>query len=45
MAVVQLECREDEERQANFPSKETSSPVLEMMVSFTDAAILTEIQW
>ena len=29
MAVLLLECREDEERQANFLSKEASSPVLE----------------
>ena len=40
MAVFLLECRKDEERLANFPSKEASSPVLEMIASFTDAAIL-----
>ena len=38
MAVFLLDCREDE-RPANFPSKEACSPVLEMMVSFTDDAI------
>ena len=38
-----LECRENEERQAEFSSKEVSSPILEMMVSFTDGAILMEI--
>ena len=43
MVVFLLECREDEERPADFPSKETSSPVLETMASFTDGAILTEI--
>ena len=39
MAVFQLEYREDEERQANFPRKETSLPVLEVMASFTNYAI------
>ena len=43
MAVCLLECREDEERQADFPSKEGSSSVLEMTVSFTNGAILLEI--
>ena len=43
MAVFLLECRKDEERQADFPSKEASSPVLEMTASFTDGAILMEI--
>ena len=43
MAVVLLECREAEERQADFPSKEASQSVLEMTPSFTDGAILTEI--
>ena len=38
-----LECRKDEERQANFPNKEASQFVLEMMASFTDGAILMEI--
>ena len=41
--VFLLECGEDEERQADFPSKETSSPILEMKASFIDGAILTEI--
>ena len=39
MAVFLLECREDEERQVDFPSKEASSPVLEMTTSFTDGTI------
>ena len=43
MFVFLLECREDEARQADFPSKETSSSILEMTVSFTNGAILTEI--
>ena len=43
MAVFLLESREDEERQADFLSKEASSPVLEMTASFTDGAILMEI--
>ena len=43
MAVFLLECREDEERQADFPSKEASSPVLEKTASFTDGVILMEI--
>ena len=43
MVVFLLECGEDEERQAYFPSKETSSPVLEAMASFIDGGILTEI--
>ena len=38
-----LECREDEERQADFCRKEASSPFLEMMASFTNSAILMEI--
>ena len=38
-----LECREDEERQADLPSKEGSSPILETMASFTDGTSLTEI--
>ena len=45
MAVFLLERREDEERQANFYRKEASLPLLEMMVSFTNGAILTEIYW
>ena len=50
MAVFLLECREDEERQANFcrkeassPLLETSSPLLETTASFINGAILTEI--
>ena len=43
MVVFLLECGEDEERQADFPSKETSSPILETMASFIDDAILREI--
>ena len=43
MAVFLLECREDEERQADFPNKEASSPVLGNDGQFTDGAILTEI--
>ena len=43
MTVFLQECREDEERQADFPSKEASSSVLEMMASCTDSVILTDI--
>ena len=43
MAVFLLECSEDEERQADFCTKEVSSPVLEMTASFTNSAILMEI--
>ena len=42
MAVILLQCREDEERQAHFCRKETSSPTLETMASFTNGAILME---
>ena len=42
MAVFLLE-RKDEERQANFPSKDASLPVLETTASFTNGAILMEI--
>ena len=38
MAIFLIECREDEERQANFPSKEASLPVLEKTASFTDGS-------
>ena len=31
MAVFLLECREEEERQADYPSKKASLPVLETM--------------
>ena len=34
MTVFLLECRENEERQADFPSKEVFSSILEMMASF-----------
>ena len=40
MAVFLLECRENEERQADFPSKDASSSVLEMMASFNDHMIM-----
>ena len=43
MAFFLLECREDEERQANFASKEASQSILKRMVSFTVGAILTKI--
>ena len=42
VAVFLLDCREDEEIQADFPSKEASSPILETMASFTDGTILNE---
>ena len=35
--------REDEEKQANFLSKEASQFILEMTTSFTNAAMVTEI--
>ena len=37
------EYREDEEKQANFLSKEASQFILEMTTSFTNAAMVTEI--
>ena len=40
MAVFLLEFREDEETQANFPSKEAFSPIFKTMVSCTNGAIL-----
>ena len=43
MAVFLLEYREVEERQTDFPSKETFQSILEMMGSFTDGAIFLEI--
>ena len=43
MAVFLLECKEDEERQANFPSKEGSQSVLEMTAIFINGTVLTEI--
>ena len=38
-----LECREDEERQADLCRKEASSSVLETTASFTNDAVLIEI--
>ena len=43
MVVFLLECKEDEERQANFPSKEASSPILEMTASFSDGACSSKL--
>ena len=43
MAVFLLECENDEERQANFSTKEASQSSLEVIAIFTDAAILPEI--
>ena len=43
MAVFLLECENDEERQANFSTKEASKSGLEVIASFADAAILTQI--
>ena len=46
MAVFLLEHRRvDKERQADFPSKEGSSPILKMTANlrFTDGAIITDI--
>ena len=43
MAVFLLKYSEDEERQADFPSKEASSTILDTTASFTDGAILTKI--
>ena len=43
MAVLQLQCREDEERQANFYRKEAFLLILETTTSFTNDAVLTEI--
>ena len=45
MAVFILECKEDEERQDDFPSKKASQSTLETTASFADDAILTEIKW
>ena len=38
-----LECRKYEERQADFLSKEVSQSILEIMASFTNGVILTDI--
>ena len=43
MAVILLECKEDKEKQAIFPSKEASSPILKKKASFTNGTILIEI--
>ena len=43
MAVFLLERREDEERQADFCTKEAPQSILEMMASFADSVILMEI--
>ena len=43
MFVFILECREDEEKEAGFPNKLASSPILEMAASFIDDAVLIEI--
>ena len=42
MAVFLLQCREDEQRQADFPIKEASQSIVEMTASFTNGVILTE---
>ena len=39
--VFLLECKENEERQANFPSKEASQSISEI-TSFANGAIITE---
>ena len=41
MVVFLLECKEDEETQANLCRKEASSPLLESMMSITHGTILT----
>ena len=43
MAAFLLECREDEERQANFSGEEALLSVLEINISFTDGIIVIEI--
>ena len=43
MAIFLLDCRENEERQADLFSKEASSPVLETMANFIDGANLIEM--
>ena len=43
MTVFLLECRKDEEIQADFCRKEASLPFLETTASFTNGAILMEI--
>ena len=43
MAVFLLECRKGKEEQADICRKEASLPLLEMVASFTNGAIVTEI--
>ena len=43
MAIFLLECKEDEERQANYPTKQVSQSIFEMTASFADGAILMHI--
>ena len=43
MFVFLLECREDEETQADFLSKEAFSSILEMTTSYTAGAIIMEV--
>ena len=43
MVLFLLECREDEERQADFCKIESFSPLLEITARFTNGTILTEI--
>ena len=45
MAVFLLECREDEERQADFSSKEASSSILETTASFSDGACSSKLPY
>ena len=40
MAIFLLECREDEERQANFPSKEAFQFILEITASFFNGNLM-----
>ena len=40
-----LECKEDEERQADFQRKEASSPILVTMASFTNDTILIYVHF
>ena len=40
MALLLLECKQDDERQADLCVKEASSLILEMMTSFAHGSIL-----
>ena len=40
MAVLLLECKEDEERQADFSSKKACQSILKMTASVVNGAIL-----